>query len=242
MTWGSTRERCASGGAGSRSCAWTGCDCPGAGGAADRESRTGRRWWRWPASFRGHGVPLSRWTGPELGLTGCAGLVSGPVSASSVLRILAENPVSCGVPVVDLPRDPDFEAKASVVLDLYQGFYQGKPLAGRPVLSPTRSRRSGPQPRDTRRCRPRRAPVRVRARVRATRRARAARLPRRPGRVSPPPGARTGIEPFMDLDGRGDEPGRSTRTLRGCSSSWTTAQITAAGASTGCDRAHPNAS
>jgi hypothetical protein len=25
-------------------------------------------------------------------------------------------------------RDPEFEAKAAVVLDLYQGFYQGKPL------------------------------------------------------------------------------------------------------------------
>jgi transposase len=33
VTWGSTRERCASGGAGSRSCAWRACGtCPGAGG------------------------------------------------------------------------------------------------------------------------------------------------------------------------------------------------------------------
>jgi len=40
------------------------------------------------------GVPLSRWTGPELAAELLAkGLVSGPVSASSVLRILAENPV-----------------------------------------------------------------------------------------------------------------------------------------------------
>ena len=40
------------------------------------------------------GVPLSRWTGPELAAELAAqGLVSGPVSASSVLRILAENPV-----------------------------------------------------------------------------------------------------------------------------------------------------
>ncbi len=40
------------------------------------------------------GVPLSRWTGPELAAELLAkGLVRGPVSASSVLRILAENPV-----------------------------------------------------------------------------------------------------------------------------------------------------
>jgi hypothetical protein len=40
------------------------------------------------------GVPLSRWTGPELAaeLT-TQGLASGPVSVSSLLRILAENPV-----------------------------------------------------------------------------------------------------------------------------------------------------
>ena len=44
-----------------------------------------------PADTR---VPLSRWTGPELAAELLAkGLVSGPVSASSVLRILAENPV-----------------------------------------------------------------------------------------------------------------------------------------------------
>ena len=76
------------------------------------------------------GVPLSRWTGPELRAELAAqGLVSGPVSASSVLRILAENPVRpWRYQSWIFPRDPDFEAKARVVLDLYQGFYQGKPL------------------------------------------------------------------------------------------------------------------
>jgi transposase len=76
------------------------------------------------------GVPLSRWTGPELAAELAAqGLVSGPVSASSVLRILAENPVRpWRYQSWIFPRDPDFEAKARVVLDLYQGFYQGKPL------------------------------------------------------------------------------------------------------------------
>jgi hypothetical protein len=83
-------------------------------------------------------VPLSRWTGPELAAELLAqGLVSGPVSASSVLRILAENPVRpWRYQSWIFPRDPDFEAKATVVLDLYQGFYQGEPLGeGDRVLS-----------------------------------------------------------------------------------------------------------
>ncbi|MGH7732128.1 MAG: IS630 family transposase [Gemmatimonadales bacterium] len=84
------------------------------------------------------GVPLSRWTGPELAAELAAqGLVSGPVSASSVLRILAENPVRpWRYQSWIFPRDPDFEAKAAVVLDLYQGFCQGEPLGdGDRVLS-----------------------------------------------------------------------------------------------------------
>jgi transposase len=84
------------------------------------------------------GVPLSRWTGPELAAELLAqGLVSGPVSASSVLRILAENPVRpWRYQSWIFPRDPDFEAKATVILDLYQGFYQGKSLGeGDRVLS-----------------------------------------------------------------------------------------------------------
>lgn len=84
------------------------------------------------------GVPLSRWTGPELAAELLAkGLASGPVSASSVLRILAENPVRpWRYQAWIFPRDPDFEAKATVILDLYQGFYQGEPLGeGDRVLS-----------------------------------------------------------------------------------------------------------
>jgi transposase len=84
------------------------------------------------------GVPLSRWTGPELAAELAAqGLVSGPVSVSSVLRILAENPVRpWRYQSWIFPRDPDFEAKATVVIDLYQGFYQGEPLGeGDRVLS-----------------------------------------------------------------------------------------------------------
>ena len=76
------------------------------------------------------GVPLSRWTGPELAAELLAqGLVSGPVSVSSLLRILAENPVRpWQYQSWIFPRDPDFEAKAEVVLGLYQGIYGGEPL------------------------------------------------------------------------------------------------------------------
>jgi transposase len=84
------------------------------------------------------GVPLSRWTGPELAAELTAqGLISAPVSVTSLLRILAENPVRpWQYQSWIYPRDPDFAAKAKVILDLYQGFYQGKPLGpGDRILS-----------------------------------------------------------------------------------------------------------
>ena len=84
------------------------------------------------------GVPLAHWTGPELAAELAAqDLVSSPVSASSVLRILAEHPVKpWQYQSWIYPRDPDFEAKAKVIVDLYQGFYQGEPLgAGDRILS-----------------------------------------------------------------------------------------------------------
>jgi transposase len=75
------------------------------------------------------GVPLSRWTGPELAAELAARGLAGPISASSLLRILAEHPVKpWQYRSWIYPRAPDFEAKATVILDLYQGFYQGKPL------------------------------------------------------------------------------------------------------------------
>lgn len=84
------------------------------------------------------GVPLSRWTGPELAAELTAqGLASEPMSVSSLLRILAENPVKPWQHQSWIfPRDPDFAAKAKVILDLYQGFYQGRPLGpGDRILS-----------------------------------------------------------------------------------------------------------
>ena len=76
------------------------------------------------------GVPLARWTGPELAAELTAqGLVNSPVSASSILRILSEHPVKpWQYQSWIYPRDPNFTTRAGVVLDLYQGRYQGEPL------------------------------------------------------------------------------------------------------------------
>ncbi len=75
------------------------------------------------------GVPLSRWTGPELAAEITRAGLASPVSASSVLRILAEHPIKpWQYQSWIFPRDPDFAARATVILDLYQGYYQGQPL------------------------------------------------------------------------------------------------------------------
>ncbi len=75
------------------------------------------------------GVPLAHWTCPELAgeLLG-RGLVSA-ISASSVRRILAENPIKPWQHESWIfIRDPDFAAKATVVLDLYAGTFHGQQL------------------------------------------------------------------------------------------------------------------
>jgi transposase len=75
------------------------------------------------------GVPLSRWTGPELLAEITKAGLARQISVSSVLRILAEHPIKPWQYQSWIsPRDPDFAAKATVILDLYQGFYQGKRL------------------------------------------------------------------------------------------------------------------
>jgi transposase len=83
------------------------------------------------------GVPLGRWTGPELTAELAARGLARPMPASSVLRILAEHPVKpWQYQSWIYPRDPDFEARAKVILDLYQGCYQDEPLgAGDRILS-----------------------------------------------------------------------------------------------------------
>ena len=83
------------------------------------------------------GVPLARWSGPELAAELTSAGLASPISPSSVLRILAEHPLKpWQYQSWIYPRDPDFAARATVILDLYQGYYQGKRLApGDQVMS-----------------------------------------------------------------------------------------------------------
>ena len=75
------------------------------------------------------GVPLAHWTGPELAAEITKAGLASQISPSSVLRILAEHPIKpWQYQSWIYPRDPDFAAKAQVILDLYHGFCQGKRL------------------------------------------------------------------------------------------------------------------
>jgi transposase len=151
------------------------------------------------------GVPLSRWTGPELLAEITKAGLGRQLSVSSVLRILAEHPVKpwqyqswiC-------PRDPDFAARASVILDLYQGFYQGRRLRpGDRILSVD----AKPSIQARGRCRPT-APAAPGKPVRAEHEyvrhgalALLAALDVHTGKVFAATPATTGISPFMDLMG-----------------------------------------
>jgi transposase len=152
------------------------------------------------------GVPLSRWTGPELLAEITKAGLEGQLSVSSVLRILAEHPVKpwqyqswiC-------PRAPDFAARASVILGLYQGFYQGRRLRpGDRIVSVD----AKPSIQARGRCRPttpagRGKPVRVEHEyVRHGALALLAALDVHTGKVFAATPAATGIAPFMDLIGQ----------------------------------------
>jgi transposase len=152
------------------------------------------------------GVPLSRWTGPELLAEVTRAGMDCELSVSSVLRILAEHPVKpwqyqSWISV----RDPDFEAKATVILDLYQGYYQGMPLQpGDRILSVD----AKPSIQARGRCRPtiaavRGHPVRVEHEyVRHGALALLAALDVHTGKVFAATSDTTGITPFMDLMGQ----------------------------------------
>ena len=149
------------------------------------------------------GVPLSRWTGPELLAEIIKAGLAGQLSASSVLRILAEHPVRPWQYQSWIsPRAPDFAARASVILDLYQGFYQGKRLRpGDRILSVD----AKPSIQARGRCRPT-APARPGKPVRVEHEyqrngalALLAALDVHTGKVFASTPATTGIAPFMDL-------------------------------------------
>ena len=97
------------------------------------------------------GVPLSRWSCPELPeLSARPG--SDPVSATSLLRILAEHPVKpWRYQSWIFARDPTFATKATVIFDLYEGFYQvvsrSAPGIGSSPSTPSRPSRPRPHPR-----------------------------------------------------------------------------------------------
>jgi len=152
------------------------------------------------------GVPLSRWTGPELLAEITRAGLARQISVSSVLRILAEHPVKPWQYQSWIsPRDPDFVARAAVILDLYQGFYQGRRLRpGDRILSVD----AKPSIQARGRCRPTAPagpgkPVRVEheyARHGAL--ALLAALDVHTGKVLAATPATTGITPFMDLMGQ----------------------------------------
>jgi transposase len=149
------------------------------------------------------GVPLSRWTGPELLAEITRAGLGCRLSVSSVLRILAEHPVKPWQYQSWIsPRDPDFAAKAAVILDLYQGFYQGRRLRpGDRILSVD----AKPSIQARGRCRPtapaaRGKPVRAEHEyVRHGALALLAALDVHTGTVFAATPAATGITPFMDL-------------------------------------------
>jgi len=152
------------------------------------------------------GVPLSRWTGPELLAEVIRAGTDCELSVSSVLRILAEHPVKPWQYQSWIsPRDPDFAAKAAVILDLYQGFYQGARLQpGDRILSVD----AKPSIQARGRCRPtapaaRGTPVRVEHEyVRHGALALLAALDVHTGKVFASTPEATGIAPFMDLIGQ----------------------------------------
>jgi transposase len=148
------------------------------------------------------GVPLSRWTGPELLAEVTQAGVADAVSVSSVLRILAEHPVKPWQYQSWIsPRDPDFEAKAAVILDLYQGM---RLQPGDRILSVD----AKPSIQARGRCRPtvpaaRGTPMRVEHEyVRHGALALLAALDVHTGKVFASTPDTTGIAPFMDLIGQ----------------------------------------
>jgi transposase len=152
------------------------------------------------------GVPLSRWTGPELLAELTRAGAADQLSASSVLRILAEHPVKPWQYQSWIsPRAPDFAAKAAVILDLYQGYYHGMRLQpGDRILSVD----AKPSIQARGRCRPtspaaRGQPVRVEHEyVRHGALALLAALDVHTGHVFAATPHTTGITPFMDLIGQ----------------------------------------
>ena len=75
------------------------------------------------------GVPLARWSCPELARQVVTGGICSPVSASTVRRWLSEDALKPWQHQSWIfITDPDFAVKAARVLDLYARVFDGKPL------------------------------------------------------------------------------------------------------------------
>ena len=75
------------------------------------------------------GVPLSRWSAPELVVEAVVRGVVESISASTVRRWLAEDVLKPWQHRTWIfPRDPEFAVKAARVLDLYAGVWDGEAL------------------------------------------------------------------------------------------------------------------
>jgi transposase len=75
------------------------------------------------------GMPLSRWSSFEVACEAVAAGVVEDISGSTVRRWLAADAIKpWQYRSWIAPRAPDFAAKAAVVLDLYAGVFDGKPL------------------------------------------------------------------------------------------------------------------
>jgi len=78
------------------------------------------------------GLPLSKWSCPELAVQAVSGGICESISPSTVRRWLSEDALKpWQFQSWIFITDPDFEPKAQRVLDLYQRMWDGKPLGRR---------------------------------------------------------------------------------------------------------------
>ena len=75
------------------------------------------------------GIPLSRFSGPDLAREAVERGIVASISGATIWRWLSADALRPWHHRSWIfPRDPAFESKAGVVLDLYQGLWQGRPL------------------------------------------------------------------------------------------------------------------
>ena len=81
---------------------------------------------------KGSGLPLSKWSCPELAVQAVSGGICESISPSTVRRWLSEDALKpWQFQSWIFITDPNFEPKAQRVLDLYQRVWDGKPLGRR---------------------------------------------------------------------------------------------------------------